>query len=139
MEYAIGDKVSLIIGRPTNLGVNVYIGDDQIDGLLYHNEIFQPLELGQVIDGYIKNIREDGKIDVSLQPQGFQNVIDQNMSIILTQLKARQGYLKLTDKSEPELVKEKLNMSKKAFKSAVGQLYKLKKITIEEDGIYLVK
>ncbi|MBK9794399.1 MAG: DNA-binding protein [Sphingobacteriales bacterium] len=139
MEYAIGDKVSLIIGRPTNLGVNVYIGDDQIDGLLYHNEIFQPLELGQVIDGYIKNIREDGKIDVSLQPQGFQNVIDQNMSIILTQLKARQGYLKLTDKSEPELIKEKLNMSKKAFKSAVGQLYKLKKITIEEDGIYLVK
>ncbi len=139
MEYVIGDKVSLIIGRPTNLGVNVYIGDDQIDGLLYHNEIFQPLELGQVIDGYIKNIREDGKIDVSLQPQGFQNVIDQNMSIILTQLKARQGYLKLTDKSEPELIKEKLNMSKKAFKSAVGQLYKLKKITIEEDGIYLVK
>lgn len=139
MEYAIGDKVSLIIGRPTNLGVNVYIGDNQIDGLLYHNEIFQPLELGQVIDGYIKNIREDGKIDVSLQPQGFQNVIDQNMNIILTQLKARQGYLKLTDKSEPELVKEKLNMSKKAFKSAVGQLYKLKKITIEEDGIYLVK
>ena len=139
MEYAIGDKVSLIIGRPTNLGENVYIGDNQIDGLLYHNEIFQPLELGQVIDGYIKNIREDGKIDVSLQPQGFQNVIDQNMSIILTQLKARQGYLKLTDKSEPELVKEKLNMSKKAFKSAVGQLYKLKKITIEEDGIYLVK
>ena len=139
MEYAIGDKVSLIIGRPTNLGVNVYIGDNQIDGLLYHNEIFQPLELGQVIDGYIKNIREDGKIDVSLQPLGFQNVIDQNMSIILTQLKARQGYLKLTDKSEPELVKEKLNMSKKAFKSAVGQLYKLKKITIEEDGIYLVK
>ena len=103
------------------------------------DEIFQPLELGQVIDGYIKNIREDGKIDVSLQPQGFQNVIDQNMSIILTQLKARQGYLKLTDKSEPELIKEKLNMSKKAFKSAVGQLYKLKKITIEEDGIYLVK
>lgn len=139
MEYEIGDKVSLIIGRPTNLGVNVYIGDDQIDGLLYHNEIFQPLELGQVIDGYIKNIREDGKIDVSLQPQGFQNVIDQNMNIILTQLKARQGYLKLTDKSEPELIKEKLNMSKKAFKSAVGQLYKLKKITIEEDGIYLVK
>ena len=139
MEYAIGDKVSLIIGRPTNLGVNVYIGDNQIDGLLYHNEIFQPLELGQVIDGYIKNIREDGKIDVSLQPQGFQNVIDQNMSIILTQLKARQGYLKLTDKSEPDAIKETLNMSKKAFKNAVGQLYKRKKITIEADGIYLVK
>lgn len=139
MEYNIGDKVSLIIGRPTNLGINVYIGDDQIDGLLYHNEIFQPLELGQVIDGYIKHIREDGKIDVSLQPQGFQNVIGQNMNVILSQLKARQGYLKLTDKSDPELIKEKLNMSKKAFKSAVGQLYKQKIVAIEEDGIYLVK
>ena len=138
MEYTIGDKVSLIIGRPTNLGVNVFIGDDQIDGLLYHNEIFQPLELGQVIDGYIKNIREDGKIDVSLKPQGFQNVIDENILIILAKLKQYKGHLKLTDKSEPDEIKEKLNMSKKAFKSAVGQLYKRKKITIEEDGIYLV-
>lgn len=139
MGFSIGDKVSLIIGRPTNLGINVFIGDDQVDGLLYHNEIFQPLELGQVIDGYIKNIREDGKIDVSLKPQGFQNVIDENIDIILAKLKQYKGHLKLTDKSEPDEIKEKLNMSKKAFKSAVGQLYKRKKITIEEDGIYLVK
>jgi predicted RNA-binding protein (virulence factor B family) len=139
MDYSIGDKVSLIIGRPTILGVQVYIGDDQVDGLLYHNEIFQPLELGQVIDGYIKNIREDGKIDVSLRPQGFQQVIDIDMAAILTHLKANKGVLKLTDKSEPDAIKETLNMSKKAFKNAVGQLYKRKKITIEADGIYLVK
>jgi predicted RNA-binding protein (virulence factor B family) len=139
MEYAIGDKVSLIIGRPTILGVQVYIGDDQVDGLLYHNEIFQPLELGQVIDGYIKNIREDGKIDVSLRPQGFQQVIDIDMASILTYLTTNKGVLKLTDKSEPDAIKETLNMSKKAFKNAVGQLYKRKKITIEADGIYLVK
>jgi predicted RNA-binding protein (virulence factor B family) len=139
MEYAIGDKVSLIIGRPTILGVQVYIGDDQVDGLLYHNEIFQPLELGQVIDGYIKNIREDGKIDVSLRPQGFQQVIDIDMATILTYLTTNKGVLKLTDKSEPDAIKETLNMSKKAFKNAVGQLYKRKKITIEADGIYLVK
>ena len=139
MDYSIGDKVSLIIGRPTILGVQVYIGDDQVDGLLYHNEIFQPLELGQVIDGYIKNIREDGKIDVSLRPQGFQQVIDIDMASILTFLKANKGVLKLTDKSEPDAIKETLNMSKKAFKNAVGQLYKRKKITIEADGIYLVK
>lgn len=139
MEFETGDKVRLIIGRPTILGVNVYIGDDQIDGLLYHNEIFQPLELGQVIDGYIKNIREDGKIDVSLRPQGFQKVIDQDINAILFCLKENKGCLKLTDKSEPEAIKETLNMSKKAFKSAVGQLYKQKKITIEADGIYLVK
>lgn len=139
MDYSIGDKVSLIIGRPTILGVQVYIGDDQVDGLLYHNEIFQPLELGQVIDGYIKNIREDGKIDVSLRPQGFQQVIDIDMATILTYLVTNKGVLKLTDKSEPDAIKDTLNMSKKAFKNAVGQLYKRKKITIEADGIYLVK
>jgi len=139
MDFEIGEKVQLIIGRPTNLGFNVYINEDQIDGLLYHNEIFQPLELGQKIEGYIKNIREDGKIDVSLQPQGFENVIDRNTAIILERLKARQGYLKMTDKSQPEYIQQELNMSKKAFKSAIGYLYKHKKITIEADGIYLVK
>ena len=139
MDFEIGEKVSLIIGRPTDLGFNVYINEDQIDGLIYHNEIFQPLELGQVIDGYIKNIREDGKIDVSLQKQGFENVIDNNMAIILDKLKVKQGFLKLTDKSQPDYIKDEVNMSKKAFKSAIGQLYKQKKITIEDDGIRLVK
>jgi len=139
MEFKIGEQVSLIIGRPTNLGFHVYINEDQVDGLLYHNEIFQPLELGQKIDGFIKNIREDGKIDVSLQPQGFQNVIENNINIILEKLKIKNGCLKLTDKSRPEYIQQELNMSKKAFKSAIGQLYKQKKIRIEEDGIYLLK
>jgi len=139
MDFEIGEQVELIIGRPTDLGYHVYINEDQVDGLIYHNEIFQPLELGQKIIGYIKNIREDGKIDVSLQPQGFENVIDKNTAIILERLKARQGYLKLTDKSQPEYIQQELNMSKKAFKSAVGQLYKQKKITIDDDGIHLIK
>lgn len=138
MDFEIGEKVSLIIGRPTELGYNVYINEDQIDGLIYHNEIFQPLQLGQVIDGYIKNIREDGKIDVILQKQGFENVIDNNMAIILDKLRLKDGYLQLTDKSQPEYIKDELNMSKKAFKSAVGKLYKEQKITIKDDGIYLV-
>ena len=139
MDFEIGEQVELIIGRPTDLGYHVYINVDQVDGLIYHNEIFQPLELGQKIIGYIKNIREDGKIDVSLQPQGFENVIDKNTAIILERLKARQGYLKLTDKSQPEYIQQELNMSKKAFKSAVGQLYKQKKITIDDNGIHLIK
>ena len=139
MDLYKGDKVSLIIGRPTDLGYQVYINEDQIDGLLYHNEIFQPLELGQKIDGYIKNIREDGKIDVSLQPQGFEKVIDNNMTVILEKLNTKNGHLKLTDKSQPEYIQQELNMSKKAFKNAIGQLYKQQKITIEEDGIHLLK
>lgn len=138
MEYSVGDKVQLEIGRPTNLGFNVIINTKD-EGLLYHNEIFQPLTLGQQIDGYIKNIREDGKIDVSLQQQGFLKTIEQNCTVILEQLKARKGHLKLTDKSQPEYIQQELNMSKKAFKSAVGYLFKHKKITIEDDGIYLVK
>ncbi len=139
MQFEIGEKVSLIIGRPTDLGVNVYINENQTDGLLYHNEIFQQLELGQIIDGYIKNIREDGKIDVSLQPQGFKNVIEQNMSVILNKLKTQKGFLKLTDKSLPDEIQQVLNMSKKAYKSAVGQLYKKEMIDLKEDGIYLIK
>lgn len=139
MEYAPGDKVRLIIGRPTNLGIEVYVGEEQRDGLLYHNEIFQPLALGQEIDAYIKKVRDDGKLDLSLQPQGFQHVIERNSQIILAKLKQYKGHLKLNDKSAPDEVREKLNMSKKAFKNAVGYLYKLKKIRIEEDGIYAVK
>ncbi len=138
MDFEIGEKVNLIIGRPTELGYNVYINEDQIDGLIYHNEIFQTLELGQKMDGFIKNIREDGKIDIVLQKQGFEHVIDNNMSIILDKLKYKNGYLQLTDKSQPDYIKDELNMSKKAFKSAVGKLYKEQKIVIKEDGIYLV-
>lgn len=138
MELTVGEKVQLEIGRPTNLGIHVLINGTQ-DGMLYHNEIFQPLELGQIMEGYIKNIRDDGKIDVSLQPQGFLNVIDHNCQVIISKLKAGKGKLKLTDKSSPDEIHQELNMSKKAFKAAVGHLYKQKKITIEADGIYSVK
>lgn len=138
MEYSVGDKVQLEIGRPTNLGFNVIINGKE-EGLLYHNEIFQPLTLGQLIDGYIKNIREDDKIDVSLQQQGFLNTIEQNYTVILDQLKARKGHLKLNDKSSPIEIQQELNMSKKAFKTAIGYLFKQQKITIEEDGIHIVK
>lgn len=138
MEYTIGDKVRLAIGRPTNLGFHVVINEKD-EGLLYHNEIFQPLTLGQLIDGYIKYIREDGKIDVSLQPQGYLNTIEQNCTVILNQLKANKGFLKLNDKSSPIEIQHELNMSKKSFKNAIGSLFKQQQIRIKEDGIYLVK
>jgi predicted RNA-binding protein (virulence factor B family) len=136
MEYTVGEKVRLEIGRPTNLGIHVIINKND-EGLIYHNEIFQQLTLGQQIDGYIKNIREDGKIDVSLQQQGFLNTIEQNCTIILDKLNIKKGSLKLHDKSSPVEIQQELNMSKKAFKSAIGFLFKQEKIRIEEDGIYL--
>ncbi len=136
MELKVGDQVDLLIGRASGLGVIVLINEN-FEGLIYQSDIFQPLIEGSRIDGYIKNIREDGKIDVSLQPQGFLNVIDQNMQKILEKLKENNGFLALTDKTNPEEIKDELQMSKKSFKSAVGVLFKQKKILLREDGILL--
>lgn len=139
MDLQEGDKVQLLIEDETSLGYTVLINDEQ-EGLLYRNEVFQDIEIGLQTSGYIKSIREDGKIDVSLRPQGFKNVIDKDVEKILSTLKnSRDGYLLLTDKSSPESIKFQLQMSKKAFKKAVGNLYKNKLIVLKSDRIELVK
>ena len=105
MDLQEGDKVQLIIETETALGFTVLI-DDEFDGLLYRNEIFQELEEDMEVTGYVKTIREDGKIDVSLRPQGFRNVIDSDVDKVLKKLKeSREGFLLLTDKSSPESIK----------------------------------
>ena len=138
MDLEVGDKVSLIIGAETNLGFTVLI-DEEFEGLLYRNEIFQEIRERQRIAGYIKNIREDGKIDVSLKPQGFRNVISLDTEKVVEAIYDHDGFLPLTDKSSPDDIKRELLMSKKAFKRAVGTLYKEKTILIKEDGLELVK
>lgn len=139
MDLQEGDKVQLIIETETNLGYTVLI-DEEYDGLLYRNEIFQDLEEGMEVTGYIKTLREDGKIDVSLRPQGFRNVIDSDVDKLLRKLEAsREGFVLLTDKSSPEAIRFQMQMSKKAFKKAVGNLYKQKRISIELDRIVLIK
>ncbi|WP_299050517.1 DNA-binding protein [uncultured Polaribacter sp.] len=139
MDLQIGDKVALIIETETALGYVVSI-DEEFEGLLYRNEVFEDLEIDMEVDGYIKNIREDGKIDVALRPQGFRNVIDTDVDKILNKLRdSREGFLLLTDKSSPESIKFHLKMSKKAFKKAVGNLYRQKLIILKEDRIELVK
>ena len=137
MEYEIGDRVMLSIQRATDLGYIVLI-DDEFEGLLFRNEVFQPLSRDLEVRGYIKNVREDGKIDVSLRPQGFLNVIDADCDAVMAALK-QQHRLMLTDKSTPEAIKRELNMSKKAFKKALGFLYKRKLILILDDCVELVK
>ena len=132
MDLEVGDKVSLIIEAETHLGFSVLIG------LLYRNEVFQELRENQRIAGYIKNIREDGKIDVSLQPQGFRNAISLDTEKVVEAIYDHDGFLPLTDKSSPEEIKRELLMSKKAFKRAVGTLYKEKTILIKEDGLELI-
>lgn len=136
MNYTEGDQVELFIIRATQLGYVVLI-DNDVEGLLFKSDVFQPLQKGDQVRGYIKLIREDDKIDVSLRPQGFLNAIDADCDKILSILK-KDKVLKLTDKSSPEDIKSQLNMSKKAFKKAIGFLYKRKVILLQEDRVELL-
>jgi predicted RNA-binding protein (virulence factor B family) len=139
MNLKEGDKVQLIIETETGLGYTVLI-NEEFDGLLFRSEVFQALEENMEVTGYIKNIREDGKIDVSLRPQGFRNVIDSDVDKVMTRLKnSKEGFILITDKSSPDSIRFHMKMSKKAFKKAVGNLYKQKLIIIAEDRIELVK
>lgn len=137
LTVAFGDEVDLIISHITEAGINVII-NDQHKGLLYKNEVYDDIRTGDRMTGFIKNIRPDHKIDVSLQKQGFEN-IEPNAEKILDELRASRGFLRLNDNSHPEDIKTVLKMSKKTFKKAIGALYKDKIIEIKEDGIYLVK
>lgn len=134
MELEIGQRVDLVIGTESALGYSVLI-DDSHEGLIYKNEVFTPLEEGSEALGYIKNIREDGKIDVSLQPLGYRNAIDLDKEKIITKLETNKGVILLSDKSSPESIKFHLQMSKKAFKRALGALYKEKKVVLFPDRI----
>ena len=139
MNLKEGDKVSLVIETETGLGYTVLI-NEEFDGLLFRSEVFQALEENMEVTGYVKNIREDGKIDVSLRPQGFRNVIESDVEKVLARLKnSKEGFILITDKSSPDSIRFHMKMSKKAFKKAVGHLYKQKIIVIEEDRIELVK
>lgn len=137
IQLKIGQEVDLIIDDMTDLGVNVII-NHQYRGLIYQNELFRKTNRGDRLKGFIKNVREDGKIDVTLQKPGYAKV-GPNAEKILAQLKANQGYLRLTDKSDPDDITELLEMSKKTYKKAIGALYKQRLIRLEKDGIYLIK
>ena len=133
-DYKLGQKVSLIIANTTELGYKVII-DHQYWGVLYGNEVFQRLHKGQKIDGYIKKLREDKRLDVSLAPLGYVNKMDDMSKRIMDELTANKGFLALSDKSTPEDIYALLGMSKKAFKQAIGALFKQRLIVIEENGI----
>ena len=132
------EEVDLIISHITDIGINVIINQLH-KGLIYKDEVYDDtIRTGDKLKGYIKTIRPDGKIDVMLQKQGFEN-IEPNSEVILNELRASRGFLRLNDNSHPEDIKTVLKMSKKTFKKAVGMLYKEKLIEIKDDGIYLIK
>ena len=138
MDLKVGDKVDLIVVRNTGMGFTVLV-NEEFEGLLYKNELYQKIEEGQKLVGYIKKIREDEKLDVSLQAVGFKSTIVKNEIIILNALRQHDGFISLHDKSTPEDIKYQLGMSKKAFKSAVGGLFRQQLITISDEGISLYK
>ncbi len=131
-----GDEVDLIIWEQTDLGYNVIINNLH-KGLIYQNEIFQKVRTGDRLKGFVKEIREDNKIDISLQRQGYSNVTS-NIDPILLALQQNNGFLPLNDKSAPDAIYQRFKVSKKTFKKAIGALYRERKIRIEADGIYLI-
>ncbi len=131
-----GDEVDLLIDRESELGWQVVINDSHI-GLIFFDKIFKLLRKGDKVKGFIEKIREDGKIDVSLQKQGYSQVED-SQALLLKKLEENNGVLHLTDKSDAKLISQKLGMSKNLFKKCVGALYKQRKIKIESDCIILL-
>lgn len=137
VPFKAGDKVDLLIAGQSELGWNVVVNKKYL-GLIYTSDVFKKLYPLSDEMGYIKTIREDGKIDVTLQKQGFVQNIDEFKQKILDKLEENYGLLYLTDDSSPEEIKEELQMSKKNFKKALGGLYKENVIEIFEDKIKLI-
>jgi predicted RNA-binding protein (virulence factor B family) len=135
-EYVEGQAVELLISRRTELGYNAIIASAHM-GLLYHNELPAPLEIGQRIDGYVRSVRPDGKIDLSINPAGYGRVAPLKEQIVEALMK-RGGQLALSDSSSPEEIRDAFGVSKKAFKQAIGALYRERLITLEPPGIRLV-
>ena len=131
------DDVDIIVSHPSELGMNVIVNKKHL-GLIYHDDIFQDLSIGDTLKGIVKKIRPGNKLDISLGQIGYRN-IEPNAQKILEELEDNSGFIPLHDKSSPEAIKARLQMSKKSFKKAIGSLYKQKQIAIKPDGIYLIK
>ncbi|HAI39660.1 MAG TPA: GntR family transcriptional regulator [Maribacter sp.] len=129
------EQVDLVVTRQTDLGWEVIV-NERHKGLVYFNEVFKPINIGDVIPGCVKTIRKDNKLDISLQPLGAK-VLEPAAKKIYEVLVENGGFLGLHDKSAPEEIRDAFQMSKKTFKKGLGTLYKDRKIKIESDGITL--
>jgi len=131
-----GDMVSLMVLSRSDIGYNVIVNNKH-KGLVFANEVFRTLNVGDRLTGYVKKIREDNKIDISLQPIGYEQFNDVNVNRIISLLETNNGVLLLSDKSSPEEIYAVAGMSKKAFKRAVGALYKAERVLLEKEKIIL--
>lgn len=135
--YAGGEEVDILVWEKTDLGYKVIV-DNKYAGLVYSSEIFTDIETGMKMKAYIKQVREDGKIDVALQKSGFTHAVEVS-DVILGRLKDAGGRLPFNDKTSAEDIYSAFGVSKKVFKKAIGTLYKSRQIVITDDGIMLTK
>jgi uncharacterized protein len=132
-EYTESEEVDLLIWQKTDLGFKAIV-DNKFGGLIYDNEIFRPLHTGDHLTGYIKQVREDNKIDVMLQKPGFE-IVDSFAKELYDYLKAHDGNIAFSDKTSPEDIYNEFGVSKKVFKKGVGELYKKRVILITDQGM----
>ncbi|HLF65104.1 MAG TPA: S1-like domain-containing RNA-binding protein [Saprospiraceae bacterium] len=137
LTVAEGDEVDLLVYKETDLGFSVIVNHIH-QGLVFQNETFREIRVGDTVKGFVKKIREENKLDISLQPLGYRSFNSMNTELICNALMINDGYLPVTDKSSPEDIYSRFGISKKAFKKAIGALYKERKILIEEEGIKLI-
>ncbi len=135
-EYEAGQMVELLIARQSALGYAAIINDAHW-GFLYHNEVFKDVRIGKRVRGYIQKIRDDGKIDLSLTPMGYEKVAG-IAETILDQLARNNGFLPITARTSPEELADRFGVSKKNYKKALGALYKQRRLSIDPDGIRLL-
>lgn len=134
---ADGDAVDILFNEKTTLGWNVIV-NNRFKGLVYADDVFKEVRFGYRQKAYVKKLRHDGKLDITLQKQGYA-VVEPNADKILKLLRVTGGFLNLNDNSDPEEIKARLQMSKKVFKKAIGSLYKEKIISLEPNGIKLTE
>lgn len=135
-DYEPGQEVDLFIYAKADIGYKVVVNNLH-SGMIYHSQLFQPIKLGDRLKGFVQKVREDDKIDISLQKPGY-DAIEGQAAEVLSILQEKGGFLEISDKSPAELIYKVFKMSKKSFKKAIGTLYKKRIILIEEEGIKLV-
>ena len=131
-----GAEVDILVWMKTDLGFKVIV-NNKFQGLIFENQIFQPLHSGMKLKAYVDHVRQDGKIDIALQQTGRQQTLD-FAETLLRYLYENDGFCNLGDKSPADLIYDRFQVSKKAYKKAIGDLYKRRLITIEDEGIRLV-
>ena len=137
LSVAEYDEVDLVVSHPSEIGWYVIVNKMHL-GLVYKDQIFQDINVGDQLKGLVQKIRPGNKLDVALGQFGYRS-LEPNAELLLNAIEDHGGFLELTDKSDPEEIREVMQMSKKSFKKAIGNLYKSRLISIESNGLKLVK